>query len=43
MSDKSKIRAWLYLLLAELETSLGAQGEKIESGDKVTITITFTR
>jgi hypothetical protein len=43
MSDKAKIRAWLFQLLSELETAFGAEGEKTESGDKVTITITFTR
>ncbi len=43
MSDKAKIRAWLYQLLSELETAIGADGEKTESGNKVTITITFIK
>ena len=43
MSDKPKIRAWLFQLLSELETALGAEGEKTESGDTVTIKITFTK
>ncbi len=43
MNDKAKIRAWLFQLLSKLETASGAEGEKTESGDKVTITIIFIK
>lgn len=38
-ADKAKLRAWLFQLLADLETHSDVLAEKEESGNKVTITI----